>query len=134
MYNNHAYNIAGLVVEKLSGKKWGDFMQERIFEQLGMTRTFTENPDDPNVALPYNILLDRTPFQIPFSGVTSESMMFAGQSVRSSLGDLLRLYRAFLQSMQKVQSLVSNRDAALGVPLQSQQLGMIWRSIHNVLN
>ena len=68
MYNNHAHNIAGLIVEKLSGKNYGAFVKERIFDPLEMTRTFTEQPrDDPNVALPYNILLDKSPFKIPFS-------------------------------------------------------------------
>lgn len=52
MYNNYGYNIAGLVVEKLSGKDWGEFVKERIFQPLSMTRTFTEHPDDPNVHYP----------------------------------------------------------------------------------
>lgn len=158
MYNNHAYNIAGLVIEKLSGKNWGDFVRERLFEPLGMTRTFTKAPDDPNTAIPYNILLDRTPFKIPFSAISSESMMFAGQSVRGSLADLLRLYKAFLESMQKLDSLVSDKDPSVldslvsdkdssvldslesekdssdtceGAPLQSQKLGTVRQAFQN---
>ena len=111
MYNNHAYNIAGLIVEKLSGKDNGTFVKERIFDPLQMTRTYTEQPrDDSNVALPYNILLDKSPFRIPFSGCSDKSMMFAGQSVRSSLGDLLRLYAEYMRPMQHLKDRLSEED------------------------
>jgi CubicO group peptidase (beta-lactamase class C family) len=39
IYQNIFYLAAGKVVEKVSGKPWGDFVRERIFQPLGMTRT-----------------------------------------------------------------------------------------------
>ena len=100
MYNNHAYNIVGLIIEKLSGQQWGDFINEHLFKPLNMTRTYTQNPKDSNIALPYNILLDRTAFKIPEPVVSDKSMMFAGQSVRSTMGDLLKLYQSYLRALQ----------------------------------
>jgi CubicO group peptidase (beta-lactamase class C family) len=38
-YDNILYGAAGLTIERVSGKKWGDFMRERIFEPLGMNET-----------------------------------------------------------------------------------------------
>ncbi len=35
-YNNFMYGVAGLVIEKVSGKTWEEFVQERIFMPLGM--------------------------------------------------------------------------------------------------
>lgn len=35
-YNNTGYFVLGMVIEKLSGMKYEDFIQQRIFDQLGM--------------------------------------------------------------------------------------------------
>ncbi|KAL6412197.1 putative D-aminoacylase [Ilyonectria robusta] len=102
MYNNHAYNIAGLVIERVSGVSWDTFVSENLFSPLGMTRTFTSNPDDDNVAAPYNILTNRTPHRLPFCNVSNETMMFAGQSVRTSMADLLKYARAYLQALESM--------------------------------
>lgn len=102
MYNNHAYNIAGLVIERVSGVSWDTFMSENLFSPLGMTRTFTNNPDDDNVAAPYNILTDRNPHRLPFCNVSNETMMFAGQSVRTSMADLLKYAGAYLQALESM--------------------------------
>jgi hypothetical protein len=82
-----------------------------------MTRTFTENPlaegtreegreegeeEEANVAVPYNILSDGTPFRIPFSEVSGDTMMFSAISVRASMADLLKLYTAFLNGAENL--------------------------------
>lgn len=90
MYNNHAYNIAGLVIERVSGMRWDEFIARNIFSPLEMTRSFTHHPDDENVAIPYNILTNGDPWKLPFCNVSNETMMFAGQSVRTSMSDLLK--------------------------------------------
>jgi hypothetical protein len=99
MYNNHAYNVAGLVVEKVSGISWSDFVTTEIFNPLGMKRSYTYQPDDKNVAFPYNILTDRSPYRIPFCNVSNKTMMFAGQSVRTSMSDLLSYSKAYLEAL-----------------------------------
>jgi len=39
-YSNTGYAMLGLLVERVSGQRFPDFMRERIFEPLGMTNTF----------------------------------------------------------------------------------------------
>ena len=38
-YSNAGYAVLGLLIEKLSGKSYGDFLDERIFKPLGMGNT-----------------------------------------------------------------------------------------------
>jgi CubicO group peptidase (beta-lactamase class C family) len=40
IYQNIFYLAAGKVIEKVSGKPWSVFIKERVFQPLGMTRTF----------------------------------------------------------------------------------------------
>lgn len=55
IYQNIFYLAAGKVIEKVSGKPWNIFVNERIFQPLGMTRTFPLFSDvkDPNQTKPH---------------------------------------------------------------------------------
>jgi CubicO group peptidase (beta-lactamase class C family) len=99
LYNNHAYNIPGLIIERLSKQSYGTFLKKNIFDPLGMMRTFTAIPQNSNVAAPYNILSDGTPFRIPFSEASSDTLMFSAVSVRTSMADILRLYGGILEEL-----------------------------------
>jgi CubicO group peptidase (beta-lactamase class C family) len=59
-YNNNAINLLGRIIEVAGGKPYADFMQERLFDPLGMENTsFWPNPDQLDVlAKPYS--LDKT--------------------------------------------------------------------------
>jgi CubicO group peptidase (beta-lactamase class C family) len=39
IYQNIMYSAAGRIIEKLTGKRWSEVIQERIFDPLGMTQT-----------------------------------------------------------------------------------------------
>lgn len=54
-YQNLMFTAAGRIVEKISGKSWGDFVRERLLTPLGMTRTTTSVKDlKDNFATPHN--------------------------------------------------------------------------------
>lgn len=54
-YQNLMFIAAGEVIEKVSGKNWGEFVKERILTPLGMNRTTTTIKDlKDNAALPHN--------------------------------------------------------------------------------
>lgn len=94
------------MIEKVSGKSWAEFVSENIFTPLGMDRTFTRHPDDENVAAPYNILSDKTPHRLPFCNASNETAMFAGQSVRASMADLLKYSAAYLEALRNITSAI----------------------------
>lgn len=59
-YQNTFYSAAGRVIERITGKTWAEFLKERIFTPLGMTRTAPKRgyikEGDTNVTKPhYNI-------------------------------------------------------------------------------
>ncbi|HWX79996.1 MAG TPA: serine hydrolase domain-containing protein, partial [Steroidobacteraceae bacterium] len=51
-YSNLAYAVAGLIVEKVSGEKWADYVDENIFKPLGMAGTSVDK-NVPGLAVPY---------------------------------------------------------------------------------
>jgi D-alanyl-D-alanine carboxypeptidase len=44
IYSNSGFNLLAYIIETQSGKKYIDFMRERIFIPLGMTRTYDRDP------------------------------------------------------------------------------------------
>jgi D-alanyl-D-alanine carboxypeptidase len=53
MYSNTGYLVAGLIIEKVSGQSYHDFMRDRIFQPLGMNETQAELSNVPNLASGY---------------------------------------------------------------------------------
>ncbi len=53
MYSNTGFLVAGLIIEKVSGQSYTDFMRDRIFQPLGMTNTQAELSTVPNLATGY---------------------------------------------------------------------------------
>lgn len=56
-YSNLAYVMLGVLIHKVSGKFYGDFLQERVFKPLGMTTARVISEDDivPNRAAGYRV-------------------------------------------------------------------------------
>lgn len=54
-YQSYFFIMGGLIIESLSGKSFGDFLKERIFDKLGMKNTFVlgSYAPDENKARPY---------------------------------------------------------------------------------
>lgn len=44
IYSNSGYSLLGYIIESTSGKSYWDFMRERIFTSLGMTKTADRDP------------------------------------------------------------------------------------------
>jgi CubicO group peptidase (beta-lactamase class C family) len=59
-YSNLGYVTLGILIRKVSGKFYGDFLQERVFKPLGMTtaRIISEADIVPNRAAGYRLVKD----------------------------------------------------------------------------
>ena len=61
--------VAGEVVHKVSGKTWDDFINERLFQPLGMNHTFptyAKSINEPSHITPHFIFDDSVVKPIPF--------------------------------------------------------------------
>ena len=66
MYNNWGYGLANRIIEKLTGKTWGQFSTDNIFEPLGMFNTTIHRvPESNNFSEGYMSLANGTPYHVP---------------------------------------------------------------------
>ncbi|MGH7444163.1 MAG: serine hydrolase, partial [Longimicrobiales bacterium] len=96
-YQNVVYAIAGVIVERVSGMPWHDFVRTRLFVPLGMTET---EPLDagilakPNVAVPH----DATNDSLHTVSKNSVDAVASVGSVWSSVTDMSTWLRFMLDS------------------------------------
>lgn len=88
-YSNIMYLAAGQIVEKVSGKSWGDFIKERILSPLDMSRTNTSTLSldlKGNTAIPHNDVDDQV---VAIKYLNWDNIGPAG-SINSSASDMLK--------------------------------------------
>lgn len=96
-YNNNVYSIAGLLIEKLSGMPWQDFIRARVFTPLGMNETIplvSMLPGQPNVSTPHALEGDSV-VTVP---IRSTDAVASAGSVWSSVSDMSKWMRFMLDS------------------------------------
>lgn len=95
IYQNVMYAAAGAVVEAVSGKPWRRFIEDRIFEPLGMSRTVSTlgaTAGVPNVATPHY----RVEGEVMVIENASVDPVDAAGSVWSSVEDMSKWLRMLL--------------------------------------
>ncbi|WVN90657.1 uncharacterized protein L203_105899 [Cryptococcus depauperatus CBS 7841] len=117
-YNNLPYELAGKVIESLSGESFFDFVQRRILDPLGMTRTSFKTPDASldGVGKCYNALDDGT--AAPMTCAKAGDNWFGASSVgmRSCASDLMKLYKALMMCFND--QLATGKMSTDGLPLK----------------
>jgi len=86
-YSNLGYVTLGILIHKVSGQFWGDFLQQRVFAPLGMKQTGYDNPVRiiKNRAAGYARTSDGFINAAPISMSTA----YAAGALYSTVGDLL---------------------------------------------
>ena len=91
-YQNLMFMVAGEVAAKVAGKPWDEFVRERFFQPLGMTRTTTDINTFAalgNVATPHN-KLDGKLRVVHYSSVAGAG---AAANINSSVTDMAQWLR-----------------------------------------
>jgi CubicO group peptidase (beta-lactamase class C family) len=127
-YSNLAYTIAGMVVEEVSGLGWADYLQQNIFDPLGMHASSVDRPD-PMMATGYGRRMPDGSRQVfPFvdargmaaaTGRTStveDMARFVSAQFRSGpRGDDRLLSTASLREMHRVRMLENTWTSGQGI-------------------
>ena len=93
-YSNLAYTIAGMVVEEVSGLSWADYLQENVFDPLGMSASSVDRPD-PRLATGYGSRMpDGSREVLPFVDARG---MAAATGLTSTVEDMARFVSAQFQ-------------------------------------
>jgi CubicO group peptidase (beta-lactamase class C family) len=91
-YSNNMFITAGTLIAAVTGKPWDDFVKQRIFTPLGMTRTNTSVKDlvgMDNVASPHEPLRGKL-IVVPYWNLDNEG---PGGSINSSVNDMAQWLR-----------------------------------------
>ena len=117
-YNNIPYELAGHVIDKLTGSTWSEVLKSRILDPIGLERTSFQTPlaDVDNVAKCYNTLDDGTPTPIRCVANGDDGFGGASGSLRTCVKDLLKLYSSFLRSAKE--QFESGKTSTEGSPLK----------------
>lgn len=86
-YSNITYLTAGLIIEKVSGQKWADFVKARFLDPLGMTSTLTSVEqflEKTNLAQPHTTFQDKN---VRIDYMNWDNIAPAG-SILSSVNDM----------------------------------------------
>lgn len=109
-YANSGYTLMGLIIERLSGKTYGEFLQENIFDPLGMKQTGYENARRiiKNRATGYQQMPGEAIANIPYAEIVG---LYAAGGIYSTTEDLLiwdqALYTEKLLSRKSIEEMMT---------------------------
>jgi CubicO group peptidase (beta-lactamase class C family) len=92
-YSNSGYNLAAIIVSRVSGRPFAEFSRERIFQPLGMTRTSWRDDHRrvvKNRAIAYSPAADGFRWNMPFEDVHGNGGLL------TTVGDLLKWNENFV--------------------------------------
>ncbi|XP_069812447.1 serine beta-lactamase-like protein LACTB, mitochondrial [Dendropsophus ebraccatus] len=124
LYSTHAWTLLSAVVERASGRRFLDYMQQ-MFRDLGMTNTLPEEhePIIYNRARFYSISDKKRLINCPY---VDNSCKWAGGGFLSTVTDLLRFGNVLLYSYQ-----AKEMSTVLPGYLKPDTISMMWRQVPN---
>ena len=122
-YSNSNYHLLALIIEKASGRSYGDFLDENIFKPLGMTGT-AHHGDEKTIVdglatgyLPKDADAFEKPPYFDWTAKTGNGSLY------TTAGDLLKFHRALQQGKLLKPETVT---ASYGFGRQDRSVGMFW--------
>jgi CubicO group peptidase (beta-lactamase class C family) len=120
IYNNSAFFFLGLIIERMSGQSYEEYVQEHLFDELGMDDSYycSESAIRENRAHGY----DGSPQGLQRKGYLDHLWPYAAGSLCSTAGDLIRwnqaLHRGSIVSEASYQAMTTPMPLVDGTPLE----------------
>ena len=137
-YSNTGFNLAAVIVDRVSGTSFADFSKRRIFEPLGMTSTHWRDDHRrivPNRAIAYSTAAVGYEIEMPFENVHGNGGLL------TTVGDLLKWNENFvtpvvgdaklLMQMHTVGKYNDGRDLDYGLGLYVRPLDGVKNVYHS---
>ncbi|MDQ6801424.1 MAG: beta-lactamase family protein [Acidobacteriota bacterium] len=122
-YSNSNYHLLALIIEKTSGRSYGDFLDENVFKPLGMTST-AHHGDEKTIVdglatgyLPKDADAFEKPPYFDWTAKTGNGSLY------TTAGDLLKFHRALQQGKLLNPETVT---ASYGFGRKDRSVGMFW--------
>jgi CubicO group peptidase (beta-lactamase class C family) len=100
IYSQRNYCLVQLIIERVTGKGFGDYIDEVIFEPLGLRSSTFDESRGSNIAKPHAIRDDGSATQVLTSSFDSVSGLAAGIGGKSNLNGQLTLYLALSKAYE----------------------------------
>ena len=144
-YNNAGFNVAGRVLEVVSGQSIHEAFRALVFEPVGLTRSFTRIEE--LVTYPFSVAHRGEPGKVTVSRPLSRSVSVAAGGVSMSLNDILRyatfhlgggtgrdgkpvLTRASLELMRTPRLRKNSTDEEMGLGWHLRRVGGVMTAAH----
>jgi len=114
IYSQCNFCLFYIIVETVTGKSFGEFVHQFIFEPLGLKTATFDIPTGTNIPKLHSNRDDRSVCNIIISRFDSSSGLAAGCGGKSSLKDQLKLYIALLAAYNH--QVTNNVDTTPGSP------------------
>jgi CubicO group peptidase (beta-lactamase class C family) len=140
-YSNLMYMLAGYLIERVTGEKWGDFVRSRLTEPLGMNETNFSIPQNNRVenrALPYGLTGD-TVTELPYEDIKDVGSAGAMNSTVTDMlkwlrfnldkgraGDRALVSAAGIEQCHTPQIVMAERSPLFRGEMQFQSYGLGW--------
>ena len=98
VYNNWNYGLVGEIVAAVTGKSFGQSARDMILDPLDISRTSFVPEEGQNVAPAYAVLESGQPYRISHPNMSDKVGLGGSFAMRSSIRDLLTLYRSLLEA------------------------------------
>lgn len=89
------YYLLGLIIEKVSGKSYKDYIQKNIFDKVGMKNSFVVNQEQPLIG--FNVDINSWRDEKVNAFFNDYEFMFSSFGVVSTIGDMFKFYNAVLE-------------------------------------
>lgn len=139
-YSNTNYSILGLLVEKLTGQRIGEAIDERISKPLGLEETKFAYPGEKKIKEPHfsgyvgisPVLLDVSGHE-PGIWTAAGALLSSGSDMNVFLNSLLNGKLMSAESLKAMQTTFGDSHYGLGIGQMETSCGTAWGHSGNVL-